>query len=61
MTMDHQPDHATTRDAECDTDDDTLSRLVEHPEAGKDNQPAPTDDEESAEEETWPSGFGSFP
>jgi hypothetical protein len=59
--MDHQPDHANNRDAESDAEDDTLSRLVEHQEADKDNQPAPADGEKSADEETWPSGFGSFP
>ena len=59
--MDHQPDHATTRDAELETEDDVLSRLIERPEAGQDDEPAAKDGEKSGDEETWPSGFGSFP
>ncbi|MGD9510021.1 MAG: hypothetical protein AB7I59_20245 [Geminicoccaceae bacterium] len=61
MMMDDQPDHATTQDVDRDTDDQTLSRLIEHPEADKDDAPASKDDEKSTDEESWPSGFGSFP
>lgn len=61
MTMDDQPDHSATKDADLDTEDQTLSRLVEHPETDKNDEPAPKDDEKGADEESWPSGFGSFP
>jgi hypothetical protein len=61
IMMADQPDHATTHDVDCETDDQTLSRRIEHPATGKDNVPAPKDDEKDTDEESWPSGFGSFP
>lgn len=60
MTLDDQPDRAN-QDTDRETDDENLSRLVEHPEAGKKDEPAPKGEEENADEESWPSGFGSFP
>ena len=57
--MDGQPDHATAQDTEHE--DETLSRLVEHPEPGEAGEPAAKDGEKGADEESWPSGFASFP
>ena len=60
MILDDQPDRVT-HDTDCETDDQPLSRLVEHPEPDKNDEPAAKDEEKGADEESWPSGFGSFP
>jgi hypothetical protein len=57
--MDGQLDHTTAQDTEHE--DETLSRLIKHSEVGKDDEPAAKDGEKGADEESWPSGFGSFP
>ena len=57
--MDGQLDHASAQDSEHE--DETLSRMIERPEAGEAGEPAAKDGEQGSDGESWPSGFGSFP